>query len=142
MNRKGILLGALSVFIFIILLSIFNSKPTRVQAIPENGDSQAIMHMLARISTKVDNVDKRLYEQENFIINSLSKIDKKHAYISFENIDNDLNLHFKLLVLISSDVRHTERRNNIRKWWGNKTNWMTDYEWKVIFLLADQLKKH
>ena len=118
MNRKCLLLGAFSVFALITLLSFFNNEPTRTRAIPEHGDSQSIVGMLARIAQKLNNIDQHLYGQEYFIINSLSKIGNKHSHVLFENVDNDLNLHFKLLVLISSEISHTERRNNIRKWWG------------------------
>ena len=136
MNRRGLLVGILSLFVFITRLSFFNNEPTRTRAIPEHGDSQSIVGILARIAQTLNNMDQHLYGQEYFIINSSSKIDNKHSHILFENVDNELNLHLKLLVLISSEISHTDRRNNIRKWWGNKKMWITGYEWKIIFLVG------
>uniref|UniRef100_A0A7M5V2A5 Hexosyltransferase n=1 Tax=Clytia hemisphaerica TaxID=252671 RepID=A0A7M5V2A5_9CNID len=51
-----------------------------------------------------------------------------------EKIKFDNSAHYKVIILVTSFAKHFERRQWIRKAWGNQTFWNESVEnWQVIF---------
>ncbi|XP_065643642.1 beta-1,3-galactosyltransferase 1 isoform X2 [Hydra vulgaris] len=71
-------------------------------------------------------------------VESLESIEKKEknvlSHITFDGVKKQ-NVSYTILFLISSHTRHANRRNIIRRTWGNPLSWV-ETNWKVVFLLG------
>ena len=77
----------------------------------------------------------KLKDQTSALISSKKLVQKSHSpEILFESIERSNSSRFKLIVLVSSHALHPGRREVIRKYWGNYSQWTTPYQWKVIFV--------
>ena len=77
----------------------------------------------------------KLKDQTSTLISSSNLVHKfQSPKILFESIERSNSSRFKLIVLVSSHALHLGRREVIRKYWGNHSQWTTPHQWKVIFV--------
>ena len=59
-----------------------------------------------------------------------------------DNVETNRSSTLRLVILVSSNAPHVARRALIRKYWGNYSNWATNFQWKVIFVVGGNLDKN
>jgi len=59
-----------------------------------------------------------------------------NPHVVYDDVTIDCNVQYKLVVLISSNAPHIDRRNTIRAMWGNRTMWKTKEAWTIVFVLG------
>jgi len=65
---------------------------------------------------------------------SKKRYDMFHPHVLVDKVTLDCKRHYKVVVLVTSYAKHFERREWIRKAWGNQTFWNKTHEnWQVIF---------
>ena len=113
----------------------------------------AIMKQLVEIRSNMKDFDgriKKLVDWENYrehrekllsfvkVPHAKDKVTKKysmfHPHVLVDKVNLDCTKHYKVIVLVTSFAKHFERRQWIRKAWGNQTFWnKTTENWQVIF---------
>ncbi|XP_066910468.1 beta-1,3-galactosyltransferase 1-like [Clytia hemisphaerica] len=65
------------------------------------------------------------------------KADLRNPHIVLDDVKLDCSTRYDLIILISSHAAHFERREKIRRTWGNASMWITqNKKWKVVFVLG------
>lgn len=103
--------------------------------------------IISKLQKDVASISKTINDQKNWR-NYLEEREKMlkvippakrkslNSHVLLDSVKIDCNEHNELLVLVSSNAPHFKRRQIIRETWGNKTNWSTEANWKVIFVLG------
>ena len=68
---------------------------------------------------------------ETFLKNR-SKYVEEH--VLHDSVQKDCIKKLKVLILVSSNAPHSNRRIIVRKYWGNTSTWKTSFAWKVVFV--------
>ena len=145
-----------------IYLSITERNPTynnnehksEINTIHESEKIQTILQTLLK---KVESIVKTmeylsLYQKHmhsrNQTLNLLpsknhsDKSESFHPHIVLDNVETNRSSTLRLVILVSSNAPHVARRALIRKYWGNYSNWATNFQWKVIFVVGGNLDKN
>ena len=74
--------------------------------------------------------------------NHIDKSESFRQHIVLDSVETYRSSTLKLVILVSSNAPHMERRRLIRKYWGNYSHWVTKFQWKVIFVTGVNLDKN
>ena len=75
---------------------------------------------------------------ETFLKNRSKNIEE---HVVHDSVQKDCIKKLNLLILVSSNAPHSDRRSMIRKHWGNISNWKTNFTWKVVFITGAAAKQ-
>nr|XP_012554726.2 N-acetyllactosaminide beta-1,3-N-acetylglucosaminyltransferase 4-like [Hydra vulgaris] len=72
---------------------------------------------------------------KNPIANTTNKKDPL-SYVIFDSVKRDCNMIYSTLIIITSHVKHVNRRNRIRQTWGNESKWNSGEKYIIVFVVG------
>ncbi|XP_065646643.1 beta-1,3-galactosyltransferase 1 [Hydra vulgaris] len=76
-----------------------------------------------------------LTSDKNTIANTTYNKDSL-SYVIFDSVKRDCNIIYSTLIIITSHVRHVNRRNRIRQTWGNESKWNSKEKYITVFVVG------
>ncbi|XP_004206920.3 N-acetyllactosaminide beta-1,3-N-acetylglucosaminyltransferase 4 isoform X1 [Hydra vulgaris] len=76
-----------------------------------------------------------LTSDRNTIANTNNKEDSL-SYVIFDSVKRDCNIIYSTLIIITSHVKHVNRRNRIRQTWGNESKWNSGGKYIIVFVVG------
>ena len=107
-----------------------------------------LYQMLKDIKKQIETQNRQLKQQETWLeyeryrkrINMILNIDDTNKtemfrpHVLMDNVKMECSKHYKFIVLVTSFARHFDRREFIRRTWGNHSFWGNISEnWEVLF---------